>query len=302
MNTKVLLKDFAESLSLDIICGNLTSEICLSTDNVNRPGLMLTGFEEYFVPERIQVLGQAEITFLNRLAEHDANVNINRLFSTNPPCIILSRGIKPQAGFLACAAGYNVPVLTSKKATSLLSSELTRYLQDVLAETASAHGTLMEVAGIGVLITGDAGIGKSETALELVHRGHKLVADDAVIVKKVNNQIIGTAPELTRFFMEVRGIGIIDVRQLFGVGSMLSEQNIDLVIHLEKFTEHKKIDRLNAPAQKTRILDIDIPKYVIPVLPGRNIAIVTEVAARHHHLKLSGIDAEQLLLGKQNWK
>jgi len=301
MSVKVKLAEFAEILGLEIVFGARASQMQLVTDNINRPGLMLAGFEEFFVPERIQVLGQAEVAFLNGQTESDSRANINRLFAVSPPCVILAHSTRVEQSFLACASAYNVPVLVSAKDTSLLTSELNSYLHDLLAESKSIHGTLMEIAGIGVLITGDAGIGKSETALELVHRGHKLVADDAVIAKKSRNHIIGTAPEFTRFFMEVRGIGIIDVRQLYGVGSMLFEQQIDLVVHLEHFQKGAKMDRLAAPKLTQDILGVKIPKYVIPVMPGRNIAIVTEVAARHHHLKMSGIDAEKMLLGKQNW-
>ena len=193
-----------------------------------------------------------------------------------------------------------MPFLGSKLTTTAINTLLADYLDDLLAPSTSLHGTLMDIGGTGVLLTGDSGMGKSETALELVHRGHRLVADDAVVVRKVDNQLIGRAPESIKFFMEVRGIGIIDVRSMFGVGSVLDSDDINLVVQLEKWKSDMTYDRFGNENRTEEILGLQIPKMTIPVMPGRNLAIVVEVAARNYRLKRFGYDAAQSLAERAN--
>ncbi len=292
----VALDTFAKELNLKKRYGEGDAEIKLSTVSVNRPGLLLAGFSDYFEGKRIQVLGNAEFYFLANIDVNEKKEALRRLYSNNVPCVIYSNGREPTEISLALAKEYNVPVLISDTSTSDLINDLVNYLNDALAPDCSVHGVLMEISGVGVLITGHSGLGKSETALELVHRGHRLVADDAVIAKRIKNEIIGTSAENIKFFMEVRGIGIIDVRSMFGVGSVINEKEIELVVELEKWTEESAFDRIGIDQRVMNILGIDIPLMKIPVMAGRNLAIVVEVAARNFRLKRLGYDAFEELI------
>lgn len=282
---------FCKEMELDSCYIGEGAKITLSTVSVNRPGLLLAGFNDYFEGKRIQVLGNAEVYFLENCSKEERINALIRLFEKKVPCVIYAHGHTPDEEVVEIARKYNVPLMKSKRSTSDLVNDIVNYLNELLAPDCSVHGVLMEISGVGVLITGHSGLGKSETALELVHRGHRLVADDAVIARRVKNNIIGTSAENIKFFMEVRGIGIIDVRSMFGVGSVINEQEIELVVELEKWSEELECDRIGLNNKSMNILGINIPKLTLPVMPGRNLAIVVEVAARNFRLKKLGYDA-----------
>ncbi len=282
---------FAEDCELEILYADETAEITLSSVSVNRPGLALAGFYDYFASSRVQVLGNAEMYFLYKMEEKDSDKAFASLVSNRLPCIIISRGLSPTKNMVKTARENGCPLFRSKKITSELVNELINYLNETLAPKKSLHGELVEINGVGVLITGNSGIGKSETALELVHRGHRLVADDSVEVKRIKNKVIGSAAPAIRDFMEVRGVGIINVRNMFGVASVLSETGIDLIIQLEKWNDKKAYDRLGDLQLSENILGVEVPKLLLPVMPGRNIAVVVEVAARNMRMKEVGYDA-----------
>ena len=292
----ILVDTFCRDIGIEKCYADEGAKMRLSTLSVNRPGLLLAGFTDYFEGKRIQVLGNAEVYFLENLGETTRRSAYERLFSNKVPCVIFAHGHEVTPDILDIAEHYHVPVMKSKKTTSDLINDIVNYLNDFLAPDCSIHGVLMEISGVGVLITGHSGLGKSETALELVHRGHRLVADDAVIAKRVKNSIIGTSAENIKFFMEVRGIGIIDVRSMFGVGSVINDQEIQLVVELEKWEENKAYERLRQREEYMNIMGIDIPKVTLPVMAGRNLAIVVEVAARSYRLKGLGYDPYEELV------
>ena len=292
----VSLTDFAKDCGVDLVQGNKSGEMFLTTVNINRPGLLLAGFEDYFGEKRIQVMGNAEYYYLLSCTKEDRYKKIESLFERKIPCIILSTNIEPLEEVLEIASKYDIPIFKSNKLTSQLVNDLVTYLNRKLAPFTTIHGVLLEVSGIGVLITGHSGMGKSETAMELIHRGHRLIADDNVIAKRIQDEIIGTSPDNIMHFMEIRGVGIIDVRSMFGVGSVLREKSIDLVIELQAWEKDIEYDRLGIVSQFEDILGLEIPKLTMPVMPGRNLAIVVEVAARNERLKKLGFNAVEQLL------
>lgn len=292
----VKIKEFCRDCELEVLVGNEQDFITFNSVFVNRPGLLLAGFEEYFGSQRVQIIGNAEHYYFRSLPEPEREKAILRLFSQHIPCVIFTRGINPWHKTLMYAEKYNVPVLSSPLTTTAINSTIARYLNDLLAPTQSLHGTLMDIGGTGVLLIGNSGMGKSEAALELVHRGHRLVADDAVIIKRIGDELVGKSPDAIKFFMEVRGIGVIDVRSMFGVGSVLDSDDINLVIQLEKWSTQADLDRLGDSEQTEEILGVNLPKLTIPVMPGRNLAIVVEVAARNYRLKKFGYNAVESLM------
>lgn len=290
------LEEFAADCNLEIVSGTGVDKIYFSTVNINRPGLLLAGFEDYFGEARVQVIGNAEHYYLDKFSVKERADKLESLFSKRIPCVIFSRNIDPAPDMIELAYKHNVPLLKSKMLTSALVNDLVKYLNIMLAPCINMHGVLLEISGIGVLLTGKSGMGKSETALELIHRGHRLVADDNVIIKRIQDEIIGTAPDKIKHFMEIRGVGIIDVRSMFGVGSVLKEKEIDLVIEFEIWGNNKEYDRLGLDAKYENIFGLKIPKLLMPVMPGRNLAIVVEVAARNQRLKKMGYNAVEQLL------
>jgi len=280
---------------------NLTPEIDVekikvTEPDVNRPALQLTGFYEYFDSHRVQVIGQVEDTYLKTLDTETKAERYNQLLSCNIPCLVFCRGLIPEPELLEMAIGYNVPVLRTEKSTSAFMAEIIRWQKVKLAPCISIHGVLVDVYGEGVLITGESGIGKSEAALELIKRGHRLVADDAVEIRKVSDEtLIGSAPAVTKHFIEVRGIGVINVKNLFGVESIKETQSIDVVIKVEEWNKEREYDRLGLEDEYIEYLGNKVVCHSIPIRPGRNLAIIVESAAVNYRQKKMGYNATEEL-------
>ncbi len=273
--------------------------VSIYSAEINRPGLELTGYLEHFATDRIQVIGHVEYTYLQTLDRARKVEVFEKLLSSGIPCFIFCRSYEPADYFLEIAQKYNVPVLGTETLTSNIISYMISYLSAELAKSISLHGVLVDVYGEGVLIMGESGIGKSEAALELIRRGHRLVSDDVVEVRRVNDStLIGTSPGITRYFIELRGIGIIDVKTLFGVECVKQEQAIDLVIKLEEWKRDKEYDRLGLEDETIEILGKDVICHSIPIRPGRNLAVIVEAAAVNHRQKKMGYNAAQELYAR----
>lgn len=275
------------------------SEIKITQPDINRPALQLAGFFEHYEASRLQIIGFVEYTYMERMSEKEKREVYNRLLTFEIPCIVFCRELKPDPIFMEIALDKNVPLLCTTKATSAFMAEIIRWLNVKLAPCISVHGVLVDVFGEGVLITGESGIGKSEAALELIKRGHRLVTDDVVEIRKVSDDtIIGSAPDITKHFIELRGIGIVDVKTLFGVSSVKDTQAIDLVIRLEDWDKEKEYDRLGLEEEYTEYLGNKIVCHNIPIRPGRNLAIICESAAVNHRQKKMGYNAAQELYNR----
>lgn len=271
-------------------------EVLIDTADLNRPGLQITGFFDYFDPSRIQVFGMVENTYLAGLSSEVRYNSLKRLFEKQISAVILTRNSNASAEMLKLAEEFETPVLRTSKPTSSFTSSLNAYLNVELAPRITRHGVLVEVYGQGVLILGESGVGKSETAVELIKRGHRLVADDAVEIKKVSSKsLIGVSPDIIRHFIEIRGIGIVDVKNIFGMGAVKESEKIDMIIHLEAWEKGKQYDRLGLVDEYTNILGLDIPSLTIPVKPGRNLAVIFEVAAMNNRQKRMGYNAAEEL-------
>ena len=272
------------------------SGIWLNLPDVNRPALQLTGFYDQFDNDRLQIIGNVENAYLASLSEQERYERYMQLLSSNIPCIIFCRSIKPEPKIIELAVKYQIPLLMTDQATSSFTAEVIRWLNVQLAPCISIHGVLVDVYGVGVLITGESGIGKSEAALELIKRGHRLVSDDVVEIRRVSDDtLVGTAPDITRHFIELRGIGIVDVKTLFGVLSVRETQNIDLVIRLEDWNREKAYERLGLEEEYTEFLGNKVVCHQLPIRPGRNLAIIVETAAINHRQKQMGYNAAQEL-------
>lgn len=268
----------------------------ITSREVNRPGLEMAGYFEHFAEDRVQIIGTVEHSYiLSQPDDHRKRV-YEHLCSSGIPCVIVCRNFQPEESFLKTAEKYGVPVLGSGRETSSTLAATIRYLSAELAPSISLHGVLIDVYGEGVLITGESGIGKSEAALELIRRGHRLVSDDVVEIRRVEDEtLIGSSPAITQYFIELRGIGIIDVKTLFGVESIKEKQDINMVIKLEEWDQNKEYDRLGLSEDYMNILDVDVICYSIPVRPGRNLAVIIESAAVNHRQKEMGYNAAQEL-------
>ena len=298
MANKVKLKTLVEKMNLK----NLTPDVDLSEKEVeipdiNRPALQLTGFFEHFDSERVQIIGYVEYTFLEKMTDEVKKKKIyETLLSYKIPCLIFCRNLPPEAMLLEMAEKANIPVFQTEKKTSEFTAEIIRWLNVELAPCISIHGVLVDVYGVGVLITGESGIGKSEAALELIKRGHRLVTDDAVEIRKVSNEtLVGSAPGVTKYFIELRGIGIIDVKTLFGVESVKESQQIDMVMQLEDWNKDREYDRLGLEEEYTEYLGNKVVCHALPVRPGRNLAVIEEEAAVNHRQKKMGYNAAKEL-------
>lgn len=272
------------------------SDICVTQTDINRPALQLAGFFEHFPSDRVQVIGFVEYTYLERLEIEKKKDVYNKIMESKIPCLIYCRDLRPDNELLEVAHNYGIPVLVTEKTTSSFMAEIIRWLNVELAPCISIHGVLVDVYGEGVLIMGESGIGKSEAALELIKRGHRLVSDDVVEIHKVSDaSLVGTAPDVTRHFIELRGIGIIDVKTLFGVQCVKETGSIDMVIKLEDWSRDKEYDRLGLEEQYTEFLGNKVVCHSIPIRPGRNLAVIVESAAVNHRQKKMGYNAAQEL-------
>ena len=272
-------------------------EILVTSPDVYRPGLLLSGYNKYFDPDRIQFLGVAETEYLSSCKEEDRTRSIKRFLSKKPVAVVLTRDRKYTDEFISLAEKYEVPLLSTSDGTSDCMAILIQYLSAELAPRLTRHGVFVEVYGEGVLILGDSGVGQSETALELIKRGHRLIADDAVDIRRTSSKtLIGTAPENIRHFIELRGVGVVNARRLFGVGSVKISDKIDMVIQLEPWDPQKSYDRLGLDSETIDILGVKVPFSVVPVTPGRNISIIIEAAAMNNRQKKMGYNAARQLL------
>lgn len=296
----VTLSKIIKELSLEIeYTPSDTDDILVSSRDVNRPGLELTGFFDFFDDKRIIILGNTECAFLNRFGSEQKYHVLKNLFQRKPPAVIIARDLKPMDELVRAAKDFEVPVLRSADSTSGLCAALISFLNVELAPRITRHGVLVEVYGEGVFLTGDSGVGKSETAIELIKRGHRLIADDAVEIRRVSNKsLVGSSPENIRHFIELRGIGIINARRIFGMGSVKVTEKIDIVINMEAWDSSKVYDRMGMDTERTEILDVSVPILTIPVKPGRNLAVIIEVAAMNNRQKKMGYNAAHELLAR----
>lgn len=297
----ITLTQFIEKLNLQNHLPEIdTDKILISNPDINRPAVQLSGFFEHFDADRIQICGNVEHAYISSIHDMDESAMIfDKLFQYHFPCLVFCRGLEPHSFVLDAGRKYGVPVLTSEVTTSAFVHETVRWLHVELAPRISIHAVLVDVYGVGVLIRGESGIGKSEAALELIKRGHRLVSDDVVEIKKVSDDtLVGSSPETTRHFIELRGIGIIDVKALFGFECVKMTQGIDLIINLEEWDKENNYDRLGLEDQYTDILGNKIVSHNIPIRPGRNIAIIVESAAVNHRQKQMGYNAAQELYNR----
>ena len=288
--------EFVKELKLTVLSPSTKTEWDIRTTDLNRPGMQFAGFYEYFAFERPQVIGKVELTYLENLPDDVRSERLKEYFSYDLPCVIICRGMQPPEELIREAAARDVAVYQTSMVTTKFTFTAINYLNRCLAPKATRHGVLVDVYGIGVLITGESGVGKSEAALELVKRGHQLVADDVVDICRVSdNRLTGTCPEMVRHFMEIRGIGIIDIKAMYGVGSVSVSKSIDLVMHMERWEDGREYDRLGLQDEYISILGVKVPYQIMPVRPGRNVAIIVEVAARNLSLKRMGYSAAREL-------
>ena len=291
----VSLSDLVKEFDLKVEYASTDfASIRLTVEDVSRPGIQLAGYFDHFDPMRLQVLGNVEMSYLSRLTAHDRASILDRLFSYKFPALLITRNIAPHPQCLQMAKKHNVTLLRSSEPTSTTVSTIITYLKSALAPRVTRHGVLMEVYGEGVLLTGESGIGKSEAAVELLKRGHRLIADDAVEIKKISgNALVGTAPELIRDYVELRGIGIVNVAKLFGMGAVKIDNRIDLVVNIVPWNTHEVYDRLGLEDQYTEILGVKVPMNTIPITPGRNLAVILEVAAMNNRQRKFGYNPAQ---------
>ena len=291
------LSDIVKEFNLETVCGGGDYDgIIINTPDINRPALQMAEFYDYFDEERIQVLGMVEHTYLLKKTADERRHIFGILFSKGIPALVFTRDMEVFPEAVSEAEKYNIPILRTSLSTSDFVSALIAHLKIVLAPRITRHGVLIEVYGEGVLLLGESGVGKSETAVELVKRGHRLVADDAVEIKKVSAiSLVGASPERIRHFIELRGIGIIDVKQIFGIGAVKDSEKINMVINLEPWVDGKMYDRLGLVDEYTEILGIKVPSILIPVKPGRNLAIIVEIAAMNNRAKRMGYNAAEEL-------
>lgn len=289
--SEVLATDFAAKLSLKPIVLEEGAVLSFTTSSVCRPGLFLAGYEEFFASSRVVVFGSAEMSFAMSLDQTVLAERLDRLFSLKVPCVIIARGIKPAPAFLAAATAHGVPLFSSGEITGTICTNISLYVQSILSEEITMHGVFVDVAGMGVLLTGRSGIGKSEVALELVHRGHRLVADDSVLIRKSNGILIGRAPELIRHMLEIRGVGIINVERMFGSVAVRVNKSVDAVFELVEWEDGKSYERIGSEDLTEEILGVRLPKFEIPVKAGRNLFVVIEAAVASLRLKQMGYSA-----------
>ena len=294
----VMLDKFASDLGLEMLYAG-RGIITLTTISVDRPGLRLAGFFSYFDTQRIMVIGLTEHEYMHSFPSDQRMEKIKKLFNCGEiPCVVFARDLPVLPEFMECARATATPIFRTSKMTSSLIVDLSIYLNRLLAPMTTVHGVLMDVFGAGILLMGNSGVGKSEAAMERIKRGHRLVADDSVVIRRIENELVGTAPDRIRYFMELRGIGIINVKNMYGSGAVMTEKEIELVMELEPWRKDKEYDRIGGEENVETILGINVPKLTIPVSAGRNLAILIEVAARDQRLKNMGYDAASELIAR----
>lgn len=292
MEKKVTVRELVRQFDLEVLAGWEGLDRIITTSDLYRPGLELAGFFTYYPAERPQLLGMTELTFIAGLPEEIRRERVNRLCDDRTPCFCITRNQKAPKELYDSAQKKGIPVLSTTLSTTKFGSKVTNFLEKQLAPKTTLHGVLVDVYGVGVLLMGASGIGKSETALELIKRGHRLVADDAVeIIQTEEETLVGHAPELIRHLLEIRGLGIIDVMTLFGAGAVRNYKKISLAIRLEAWQEDRQYDRLGLDEERIRIIGTELPQLTIPVRPGRNLAVIIEVAAMNFRLKQMGYHA-----------
>lgn len=292
MANDVTVEDLVRKFDLEVVCGSEGLDHKIKVSDLSRPGLEMAGYFTYYPAERIQLLGKTELSFFHKLNEEERQDRMRKLCRKETPCICITRNFEAPPELVRPASEMGLPVLRTELPTTKFASRVTNYLEDVLAPRATMHGVLVDVYGVGILLVGASGIGKSETALELVKRGHRLVADDAVEIRQTaENRLVGNAPHLIRHLLEIRGLGIINVMTLFGAGAVRDFKAISLVIQLEVWKENRQYERLGLDEEKMKIIDTELPMLTVPVRPGRNLAIIIEVAAMNYRLKRMGYNA-----------
>ncbi|MDM5361223.1 HPr(Ser) kinase/phosphatase [Peribacillus sp. ACCC06369] len=298
---KVRTKDIVEAFGLELISGEEGINRPIVTSDLSRPGLEIAGFFDYYPADRVQLLGMTEMSFFNRLNEPDRIQRMEELCRDFTPGIIITRGQEVPIELIEASERESVPVMRSNMKSTRLYSRLTNFLESRLAPTTAVHGVLVDIYGLGVLITGKSGVGKSETALELVKRGHRLVADDCVEIRQEDQDtLVGNAPDLIEHLLEIRGLGIINVMTLFGAGAVRSNKKISIVINLELWEKNKQYDRVGLDEEKMKIIDTEVTKITVPVRPGRNLAVIIEVAAMNYRLKRMGVNAAEQFSDRLN--
>ena len=288
-------ESFASALGLEVISPAPPSSMHINVADICRPGLQFAGYFDIFANERPQVIGKAEMAYLCGLPEAECDTRLSRYFSFPIPCIVIARGMECPDMLLRKAQEHGVPIYRTGEMTSSFTSRAIAYMSEVFAPRTTCHGVLVDVFGVGVLITGESGVGKSECGLELLKRGHQLVSDDVVDIVRIGKKLRGESPEVVRDFMELRGIGIVDIKSIFGVGAIMRSKTIDIVIDLEIWKAEKEYDRLGNQDRTREILGVEVPLIEIPVRVGRNLALIVEIAARNWRLKSEGYDAVQEL-------
>ncbi|MHA8110740.1 HPr(Ser) kinase/phosphatase [Lactobacillaceae bacterium Melli_B4] len=295
MTERVTVKDLVDNTHLSVAYGDKYLDRLITTSDISRPGLELTGYFNYYPAKRIQLLGITETSFAKGMSSEKLYRVMKKMCQPETPAFVISTQLDPPEELLEAAESCHIPVLCSKLTTSRVLSNMTNYLEAKLAERMSIHGELVDIYGLGVLITGDSGVGKSETALELIKRGHRLIADDRVEVYQQDEQtLIGQAPRILRHLLEIRGIGIIDAMNLFGAGAVRSDTRVDLIVHLSNWVKDTPFDRLGNSDEKQRFFDVDVPKLNIPVKIGRNLAVLIEAAAMNFRARSMGYDATKV--------
>ncbi|RJP22840.1 MAG: HPr kinase/phosphorylase [Candidatus Abyssobacteria bacterium SURF_5] len=285
-----------ENLKIQIVAGESGLDRTIAISDINRPGLALTGYLDFFAFDRVQVMGLTEINYMRQLEKKTLIERLQRVFKYEIPCFIITRGLTASDEFLEQAERASVPILRSLLTTTKVVSKIIVFLDNQFSPETSLHGVLVDVYGVGVLIMGRAGVGKSECALELIERGHRLVADDVVFIRRRGDRYLyGEGSSLLRHHMEIRGLGIFDVKNIFGVGAIRNTKRIGLIMELEDWDASKEYDRVGVTQDSHTVLEVKLPKITVPVRPGRNMAIIAEVAALNHRLKEMGMDSEQLL-------
>ena len=296
----VLAQDMIRALGLQVVVPPVKDEMEIDEAAINRPALQLAGFWKFFGYKRPQIMGRGEMVFLGQMEEHERRDILKKFFGYDIPCLIVSRNIPPTDEMIVMATARDIPVFSTSLTTDRLEVELLNFLNSYLAPKQTIHGVLVDVLGSGILITGSSGVGKSEAALELIRRGHRLVADDVVEIRRVSDtRLTGEAPELVRHLMEIRGVGIIDVSVMYGIGAVIQSKSIDMQIHLEMWQPGKEYDRLGLTEEYTDILGVRVPKLVMPIRPGRNVAVVLEAAVSNFRLKQQGYNAAEEIVNRQ---